>query len=1017
MSHSGNASIRASFRSRPRALWSRVVHSVVIASMLLMSGGPVRPATAADIPSRPDAQGEPTSLPPAATDTPTVTTTVTATLTVTVTSTATVTETPTATPSASERTTVTATASPTLTATPTATPSLTTTPSPTASVTLAVTTTPTTTVTATATVTATPTITATPAITTTPAVTVTATPTLTPTVPVSSTPQIGITDLFPGGYSRVNATPDSADGSESVTISRADVAAVFLGGRAALVASGDAFGSPAGVRLMLRPQPVYTLTRPVELTATTELSTTANYRIIPQHFTLEALRITDGAEIRRFNRPVQLIFDLRGLPNNGTQNWFVAYRDAVDANLWHRVEVTVHDATGLLSVQTDHFSDWIAGTEAIAWKYKWNPPTVSTFSGAAVYQYPIPLPPGRAGLTPNIDLSYSSRGIDGNTWPVPNQGPLGLGWSLNNIEIARDGVHAYCCWGANQVMVFPDSFSLVLNGASHQLTPANQNVVRNYGFNNAWDNWYNRSSYSLATGETASLRFMVNDDEGVDEHVLNVEYGACCDFNSWKRIGVWIRDNRIDADIIDSAHDPDHWQPATLVGDIEEGAWYTLKLVVNGSQVGVHVRQEHNLAAGGSYTYTFPSSYAWRFRVESDNGSVDVDDYSEPDFSDSFDTATGGWTYQGGAHNDVPVAVSSSSYPVARFYVQDAPGLFVQRYFNADDTGLNPDRTYWIVRTGDGTAYRLGATPDSENGIEYPTISVAGHPGLAGQDPPRAGMRWRVDTVTDASGNQIHYNYTKWDEGVSVFNSEFSVLSQVRYNFTGLSLSGGSADAFNRTGSAWGTTIYLTSTTDHRIQQIAIDHLGTSFGSYSIGLGEKIYHADNNGGQGTSTEIISSIRQVGIGGAQFPITTTFEYVDKPHSGSGAYHYAYLSIYKNGYGGEVEFTYTSDLRAGTHNSTTTPAYGHSLFVTQVETWDGLGGQPAITEYEYASPCYNVAGGGPLGSLPGATACAMSDSLSTPGTAPYQPEGNLVGFQAMTTTVKGYGGTPGSMSSLV
>lgn len=59
-------------------------------------------------------------------------------------------------------------------------------------------------------------------------------------------------------------------------------------------------------------------------------------------------------------------------------------------------------------------------------------------SGAFTYNYPLRMPPGVAGPTPSVDLSYSSQAIDGRTTATNNQAEdVGDGWSVPDHFIER----------------------------------------------------------------------------------------------------------------------------------------------------------------------------------------------------------------------------------------------------------------------------------------------------------------------------------------------------------------------------------------------------------------------------------------------------------------------------------------------------------------------------------------------------------------------------------------------------
>ncbi len=140
---------------------------------------------------------------------------------------------------------------------------------------------------------------------------------------------------------------------------------------------------------------------------------------------------------------------------------------------WIEVPLYRSEVTGTYIALIDHFSTWmggVGGQEYAGWKLTYNAPTEDTFSGAATYNYPLDLPPGRGGLTPAINLSYSSKRIDGIlSWTESDW--VGRGWSIDAVEIVRQGVEY--CWSENtQWICYDNRFTLLINGTGHDLFPA-----------------------------------------------------------------------------------------------------------------------------------------------------------------------------------------------------------------------------------------------------------------------------------------------------------------------------------------------------------------------------------------------------------------------------------------------------------------------------------------------------------------------------------------------------------------
>jgi RHS repeat-associated protein len=107
------------------------------------------------------------------------------------------------------------------------------------------------------------------------------------------------------------------------------------------------------------------------------------------------------------------------------------------------------------------------------WRLLYNPPVVSLFSGAATYSHPIDVPEGRGGIQPSLNLSYNSRRVDG-VLDYIESGWAGLGWSIDLMDITREGVKtSNCSGGTGHHVEYTDDFSLMMNGTSYELYPAN----------------------------------------------------------------------------------------------------------------------------------------------------------------------------------------------------------------------------------------------------------------------------------------------------------------------------------------------------------------------------------------------------------------------------------------------------------------------------------------------------------------------------------------------------------------
>ncbi|WP_029215371.1 RHS repeat-associated core domain-containing protein [Kallotenue papyrolyticum] len=189
-----------------------------------------------------------------------------------------------------------------------------------------------------------------------------------------------------------------------------------------------------------------------------------------------------GQAVHRFDQPLTLrvrYSDEQVLVRGWDESalalfWF----DDEGTQQWMPIPAQVDAERNEITAQVDHFSAFTIGdlaspsTAFVPSLKAWQ---VGLFSGSATYSYPLELPAGPAGVKPNLTLSYTSNAIDGDSGmhQVFQAGWAGLGWSLETGAVARNSIVINPTTGA----MF-DTFTIVVNGQSHQLVRAEPLVTQ-----------------------------------------------------------------------------------------------------------------------------------------------------------------------------------------------------------------------------------------------------------------------------------------------------------------------------------------------------------------------------------------------------------------------------------------------------------------------------------------------------------------------------------------------------------
>ncbi len=432
-------------------------------------------------------------------------------------------------------------------------------------------------------------------------------------------------------------------------------------------------------------------------------------------------------------------------------------------------------------------------------------------------------------------------------------------------------------------------------------------------------------------------------------------------------------------------------------------------------------------------------------------------------------------TYDTGSHvvwqynNEFVLTINGTSYNLedftvtsgphgCRYAATDGPGLKVMRYTvpGADGqycgypTGAVPPANgtgeYWEVTTGDGTVYRLGYDPNSQQLMRMSGYNLTLAPefgnihtcstlkdcgatsfgGYAGELRTLVASRWAVDQVRDVYGNEIVYGYSEetrdFHDGQDYRYDRGFHLDWIRYggnpaqgipamylidvileprtdqNDTGL---GKPHDVgldltidTNFLGTDWSTW------DSYRVGrvQVCVSETGTSCTTEGL-LSE--YDLDYEFFKEASRKHIYTTRLQSItrygweNGTPVALPpTTFGYVslsqDHPTM-HYALNYPRLQTVNNGYGGVVTFTYEPVSQLYVHKSfygDNHHTYTNYRVLTQSAN-DGLGHTSAV-QYTYNDYCFNFGE-------------RHHWSCNYPGA---EPDFSLAGHGVVTQTVTGY-----------
>jgi uncharacterized repeat protein (TIGR01451 family) len=295
---------------------------------------------------------------------------------------------------------------------------------------------------------------------------------------------------------------------------------------------------------------------------------------------------------------------------------------------------------------------------------------------------------------------------------------------------------------------------------------------------------------------------------------------------------------------------------------------------------------------------------------------------------------------------------------------------------NFEPLTSNTSGEWWEVLGKDGTLWRLGWTPDSEQ-----LAAMRGYPGAAtgawatlgyaGGAHDVVAARWRVDQVLDSTANRMTFTYQEEPQGLPGTNALYdraSYLDQIDYtSHLWQSIAPVYSVVFVRESReypdymedvpGWDVRNEWDNWDSQRLDRIEVKYGSRIIRTYDLTHEVRNYSDDGKTWQTTTLKSVTMSGTAEAGNTVTAPTIEFSYLDQnnraTYSNWQEWAYPRLSAVSNGWEGTTEYFYENDNRPYTS--------WYNWRVNRVETTDGVSTNRMKTIFSYSSPCYNATAG--------------------------------------------------------